>query len=81
MGNGHSILFFFFWLGHDLGLGLGPNLAGLNGAREVGLSLGKKMCLVNGPGPSHRSSPARLGPGMEKPDSNLTHCLYVKSIY
>ena len=24
--------FFFFWLGHDLGYGLGPNLAGLNEA-------------------------------------------------
>ena len=33
MGNGHSVLFFFFfWLGHDLGRGLGPNLAGLNEA-------------------------------------------------
>ena len=35
MGNGHSILFFFFWLGHDLGRRLGPNLAGLNGASEA----------------------------------------------
>ena len=32
MGNGHSILF-LFWLGHNLGRGLGPDLAGLNGTR------------------------------------------------
>ena len=27
--------FFFFWLGHDLGHGLGPNLAGLNETYEA----------------------------------------------
>ena len=42
MSNGHSILFFFFWLGHNLGLGLGPNLVGLNGARRGGSEPRKK---------------------------------------
>ena len=46
---------FFFWLGHDLGRGLGLNLIGLNGARGpmrpdgVGLGPGKKTRLINRP--------------------------------
>ena len=33
---------FFFWLGHNLGYRMGPNLVGLNEARGVGLGSGKK---------------------------------------
>ena len=51
----HKILmgfnsFFFFWLGHDLGCCLCPNLVRLNGAYEAGLDLAKKICLIIRPG-------------------------------
>ena len=41
---------FFFWLGHDLGCRLGPNLAGLNGTCGPGgggSEPRKKIRLVN----------------------------------
>ena len=51
----HKILMgfnsFFFWLGHDSGYCLGPNLVRLNGAYEAGLDLAKKKNpLIIGPG-------------------------------
>ena len=53
--------FFFFGLGHDLG----PNLVGLNGAREAqrgGLGPWEKnFCLINESGPS-----PQVGSGYEK---------------
>ena len=62
-----SILFlgfnsFSFWLGHDLGRGLGLNLVGLNEAHGAWLGRvqapEKKIRLVNGPGPGRGSWPA-----------------------
>ena len=51
--------FFIFWLGHDLGCELGPNLAGLNGGLAgAGLGPEKKTQLVNGPGSSRGLRPA-----------------------
>ena len=62
--------FFFFWLGHDLGRRLGPNLARLNGthgAREKN-PVSKRARF----GP--RAKTCRSGPGMEKPGLNPTRC-------
>ena len=54
--------FFFFWLGRRLG----PNVAGLNGARQV-WAPGKKIRLVNGPDPGMKKLDPLpfLGPIME----------------
>ena len=35
----------FFWLGHDLGRALGPNLVGLNGAQQDGSGLREKKSI------------------------------------
>ena len=72
-----SILFLgfnsFFWLGHDLGL----NLAGLNGA--FGAWLGRVQAPKKNPFSKLAGSRPwvlahGLGPSMEKPGPNPTHC-------
>ena len=74
----HKILmgfnsFFFFWLGHDLGCCLGPNLVRLNGACGVGLDLAKKIRLIIVPGPGSwvRSTYAKTWP-IAVPNGNTT---------
>ena len=51
-----GLQFFFFWLGHNLGCRMGPNLAGLNKARGVGLGFEKKNSFNN----RAKSGPASL---------------------
>ena len=71
MSNGHSILFFFlfFWLGHNLGLGLGPNLVGLNGARRGGSEPRKKKNPISKRAESKpQAKTHKSSSGMEKPD-------------
>ena len=77
MGNGHSILFFFFWLGHDLGGGLSPNLVGLNGARRAlqrQVRAPEKNPVSKRAGFGPRAKTRGSGPGMEKPGLNPTRC-------
>ena len=74
IGNGHSnFFFFFFWLGY----GLGPNLAGLNGAH------GARRRWVRAPEKNPVSKRAEFGLraktrgsglGMKKPGPNPTRC-------
>ena len=67
MGNGHSVLFFFFfWLGR----GLGPNLARLNGT----CGTGEKNLVSKRAGFEPWDKTRGLGPSMEKPGPNPTHC-------
>ena len=56
------IIIIIFWLGHDLGCRLGPNLVGLNKARGACLGLGKKIRLIIGLGPNHGSGYEKPGP-------------------
>ena len=77
IGNGHSKFFFFFWLG----CGLGPNLAGLNGAHgaprapvEAGPGPGKKNPISKRAGFGLRVKTRGSGPGMKKPGPNPTRC-------
>ena len=58
---------FFFWLGHDLGRGLGLNLARLNGARRA------LQRQVRAPEKNPVSKRARFGP-RAKPGLNPTRC-------
>ena len=74
MSNGHSILFFFFWLGHNLGLGLGPNLVGLNGARRGGSEPRKKNPISKRAESRPQAKTHKSGSGMEKPGPNPTRC-------
>ena len=80
MGNGHSILlsFFFFsffwWLGHDLGHGLGPNLAVLNRAHGGKSGPREKNPASKWAGFRPRAKTHGLVLGMERPDPNPTYC-------
>ena len=71
--------FFFFWLGHDLGRGLGPILVGLNGARGArrGRSGPREKNQFNKRAGFGRES----GTGMKKPDPLpfLLPTIYIKS--
>ena len=71
MSNGHSILF-FFWLGHNLGLRLGPNLVGLNGARQGGSKPRKKNPISKWAESRPQAKTHESGSGMEKPGPNPT---------
>ena len=64
--------FFFFRLGHDLGCELGPNLVGLNGA--CGAQRGGSGPQEKNPFNKWAGFGPRVGsgPGMKKPNSNLT---------
>ena len=68
------IIIIIFWLGHDLGCRLGPNLVGLNKARGACLGLGKKICLIIGLGPNHGSGYAKTRP-IAIPISSFIGCL------
>ena len=72
-----SFLFFFFLLCHDLGHGLGLNLARLNGARRAlqrQVRAPEKNPVSKQAGFGPRAKTRGSGPGMKKPDPNLTHC-------
>ena len=80
MGNGHLILFFFsffFRLGHDLGRGLGLNLARLNGARRAlqrQVRAPEKNPISKRAGFGPRAKTRGSGPSMKKLGPNPTRC-------
>ena len=52
-----KIFFFFFWLGHELGLSPKRGLRDPRGPVGASSSPGKKPSTLNGPGPGHGSCP------------------------